>query len=673
MDFDVFLKSFDTFEYFGNLPNPFTFGSFATFDRNAEKVACEALHRVYAREIKDLVKPSAGWNFSAQRATPEDIDEFDLEDLASDVADNAPRLWALLDILLLAKNKQPVNSSGNVTMACTGDAETDDDDDAALQGAVRTPPTSPEQENEKKSNRRLALHKIKKTVIVSIFMQSTKKVIETLAHMGISISMTAIYDAIKSLSINARRALQDLGRTMSFAIAYDNVDVLLKTSVPTVEKTTENLRHLTSGLFFPLMHGVQCEDLKCSKELWEKSLFNPYNVDVLLDKKTYSDLVILLTDKLDEDKLTARDHFVAWLFLRDLCTYGPVYFQKLLNDIGEPEALEAIPLVKTKILPAYTMEVNNSTTSGNIQAIDNLLEQAGILDPDKISDDEHDLDFDVTDYILPFHGDLGTGERIHSIHQCRSIEDEPYHRKQHVLFCPGLFHCKMACTDTLHRVLVKPEAARKDASCMMNEINILRPKETHVMTTKPGFRRMHQSITHIGICRRLDCWRVLAQKMNPDHTSLECFASSQPTVEYLKKMANTLALDFTSNEDLPLSRLNPTSERDQLFENATLVLKYLALYEELSWAMNHGDIARVERCLLPWIALFKATGKHKYATHLTRFLTTVHFELSERTQHAIRYNWLINVTGKPGKFRAVDWYVELHNMRIKVRFLRMSV
>ncbi|KIL54170.1 hypothetical protein M378DRAFT_44488, partial [Amanita muscaria Koide BX008] len=33
---------------------------------------------------------------------------------------------------------------------------------------------------------------------------------------------------------------------------------------------------------------------------------------------------------------------------------------------------------------------------------------------------------------------------------------------------------------------------------------------------------------------------------------------------------------------------------------------------------------------------------------------------------------LINVTGKPGKFRAVDWYVELHNMRIKVRFLRMS-
>jgi len=135
---------------------------------NAEKVACEALHRVYVREIKDLVKPSAGWNFSAQRATPEDIDDFDLEDLASDVADSAPQLWALLDILLSAKSKQLPSSNGNVTMAGTGDGETDDEDDAVLQGTVRTPPTSPEQENEKKSNRRLALRKIVRVLLFDL-------------------------------------------------------------------------------------------------------------------------------------------------------------------------------------------------------------------------------------------------------------------------------------------------------------------------------------------------------------------------------------------------------------------------------------------------------------------------------------------------------------------------
>ena len=58
----------------------------------------------------------------------------------------------------------------------------------------------------------------------------------------------------------------------------------------------------------------------------------------------------------------------------------------------------------------------------------------------------------------------------------------------------------MACTDTLHRILVKPQAAHKDSSGIMNEINILRPQETHVMMTKPGFRRMHQTLTYVGIC-----------------------------------------------------------------------------------------------------------------------------------------------------------------------------
>lgn len=314
------------------------------------------------------------------------------------------------------------------------------------------------------------------------------------------------------------------------------------------------------------------------------------------------------------------------------------------------------------------MEINNSTTSRNIQAIDSLLEQGGLLHPDDLLEEDSDHNFDVTEYMVLFHGDLGTGERIHSVCQRRSIEDTEYDRKQMVFFCPGLFHCKMACIETLHRILVKPEAVHKDSTSLMNDIKILRPKETHVMTTKPGFRQMHQLVNNTGICRRLDCWRVLAQQMNPAHTSLELFAKSQPRLEDLKMMAKKLAIDFTCNEDLSLARLKDGNERDQVLENSTLILKYLALYEEFTWAMNFGDIKRVEPCLLPWIALFKGTGKHKYATHLEQFLTTVHFELPVDMRHAVRYNWLINVTGKSGKFRAADWYVELHNLYIKVRF-----
>ncbi|KAF8345006.1 hypothetical protein F5887DRAFT_917780 [Amanita rubescens] len=196
---------------------------------------------------------------------------------------------------------------------------------------------------------------------------------------------------------------------------------------------------------------------------------------------------------------------------------------------------------------------------------------------------------------------------------------------------------------------------------------VLRPKETGIMSSKPGFRRMHQVINHAGISRRLDCWRVLAGRKNPEHTSLDKLAESEPMLHELEDMAEDIMREFASTEDLSLDRLKPISERDQLLENAQLINSYLALYEELSYAMNVGDIGRVERCLLTWIPLFKATGKHIYASYLEQFLLDLHFKYPEGLRHAIRYNILVNPTGKPEKFRAIDWLVELHNLEIKVK------
>ncbi|KIK90616.1 hypothetical protein PAXRUDRAFT_85531, partial [Paxillus rubicundulus Ve08.2h10] len=49
---------------------------------------------------------------------------------------------------------------------------------------------------------------------------------------------------------------------------YDNFDVNLKSQVSTVEKSNDSLKHLISGLLFPMVHGVCTDDLKCSDELW---------------------------------------------------------------------------------------------------------------------------------------------------------------------------------------------------------------------------------------------------------------------------------------------------------------------------------------------------------------------------------------------------------------------
>lgn len=295
--------------------------------------------------------------------------------------------------------------------------------------------------------------------------------------------------------------------------------------------------------------------------------------------------------------------------------------------------LEQIPVIKTPIIAASAMDVNNSTVAGNIQAIENLLAQGGIFDPHEIDDSDYGTINreapDPTDFVVLFHGDLGTGERIASLLQRQSIEATPWRQFQHVVFIPGLFHLKMAAADALWRAFIHPTSARHDETSVMHDIAQLRPCETGIFASKPGFRRMHQVIGHDGICRWLDCWRVEVCRRS-HHESLDTFALSEPSFEDVQEIAKHLAREYVANHKLTCTCQQPNVMRDKQYENNLLINKYFLLYEELSYAMNMGDIARVESCIVAWSLIFKATGKHKYANAMTDFLINVHFHYPER-------------------------------------------
>jgi hypothetical protein len=516
--------------------------------------------------------------------------------------------------------------------------------------------------------------------IIGIFLHSCKtpeKVIEALAHLGISISLNAVHTAIASLSAESDAHLRKLGQTFLVAYAYDNFDVDLKTSTPMAQKSTTTLKHLTSALVFPLQHGVTQEDMKCSEELWKKSHLNPEaNPSDLPPARTWQDLVdrqrVIYPEPVSnsqtvsgEPSLTRRERFNSWKFLHDLCHHGPSYFTSYRTELGTPETIEQIPVVKTPIIPARAMEYSNSTVAGNISTMKNLTEfQGGVGDPR-----DPEIIYEVRDgtlYIILFHGDVGTGDRIFAIQLRRSAEKTPWRRFQFAVFVPGLFHVKMACADTIWRIFIHPTDARIDNTSLMCDVAKLRPKETGITTQNPGFRRMHQLITHIGIGRRLDCWRVEVSRRYPGVASLEDFASLKPTFQDLQRIANWLARNYVADYRMERLRRQPIAQRDQQYENALLFHKYSLFYEEITYAMNHGDIGRLELCLVPWIFLFRATGKHKYAKHMTLLLSNLYFLYPPGLSKAIRYNILVNPTGKPGAFRGVDWVVELHNLFTKV-------
>ncbi|KIM60417.1 hypothetical protein SCLCIDRAFT_124248 [Scleroderma citrinum Foug A] len=84
-----------------------------------------------------------------------------------------------------------------------------------------------------------------------------------------------IHTAVHSLSAESHHAIWQLGQTLLTGYAYNNFDVDLKSTNHTVKHSTDTLKHLTSGLLFPLVHGVVQDDLCCSQTLWERSPLNP--------------------------------------------------------------------------------------------------------------------------------------------------------------------------------------------------------------------------------------------------------------------------------------------------------------------------------------------------------------------------------------------------------------
>ncbi|KAI0694064.1 hypothetical protein BC835DRAFT_1415571 [Cytidiella melzeri] len=565
---------------------------------------------IICEEIDKLASEGTGWHFVAGRVEPYHLQEFDLIDMAQEMGSTAPNLWEMLDAWLKKGTKGDE------------DLESDESDEEEMANNLGDAPVTftrkQKQPTAAARRRHCATIISKKVLISSILMQgrsqkanwlqsmcgiflhaihAPQNLVNSLAHMGISISQTAIHRLLHSLGVHITSDAKEVGQTLSAAYAYDNLDIKFKSSVPTVEKPGETLKHFTTSMVFPLQHGITANDLRCSQYLWEQSQLNVRVLrDLLPPKQTSQDLMLIHphTRELDENNMTTRDRFNAWKFLHDLCHHGPEEFRCFAASIGEPEPIKKIPLTKMPIIPLRTTTDNNSQVAGNISAMTHILAQVGVGDP--------------------------------------RVEDK---------------------------------------TCLMKDVSVLHPRETGSVASKLGFQRMHQIIQHAGICLWLDCWRVEVQKQEPTHTSLKLFAASKLSLDYLKALANHLAMNYTTRkEESQIFDLQskPSSVCNKQFENGLLLNEYFCLYEELAFAMNHGDVGRVESCFMPWIWICKATGKHKYVKHMMKYLSNVHFVYPPGLRRAVRYSILINPSGKPGCFRVLDWCLELNNLYTKTKY-----
>lgn len=95
-----------------------------------------------------------------------------------------------------------------------------------------------------------------------------------LSNAGICASGSSICSIVTTLSREMNAIYKNLSATKLSAYAYDNLDIMLKKSVPTLENGGSVLVHITTGLQMRLDHGVVHGDLRFSHYLWDHSPFN---------------------------------------------------------------------------------------------------------------------------------------------------------------------------------------------------------------------------------------------------------------------------------------------------------------------------------------------------------------------------------------------------------------
>ena len=90
-----------------------------------------------------------------------------------------------------------------------------------------------------------------------------------LAHADLSISLTSIHSAVKSLLLDVLCKIKVVVHTLATAFAYDNFDITFKLSEPTIEHPSSFVS-ATSATAIPLFAVSNPEALWSLQHYWKK-------------------------------------------------------------------------------------------------------------------------------------------------------------------------------------------------------------------------------------------------------------------------------------------------------------------------------------------------------------------------------------------------------------------
>ncbi|KAJ6564025.1 hypothetical protein B0H19DRAFT_1067626 [Mycena capillaripes] len=342
-----------------------------------------------------------------------------------------------------------------------------------------------------------------------------------------------------------------------------------------------------------------------------------------------------------------------------------------------PVSVDIIEVHKTPLHPLPAMEIDESSITGNVEVIEEIMRVLGFNTDDA----------DYGKYVQTIGGDQLTIARQRSILNVRLGHESGAHSWRHIVLMPGLFHAKIAdAHGVLETHFGKPAAGARSPGSLGFHNTVL-DRLPITLTSLPPFRTCRDLIMVSLYARVLHCLLLVS-----GHDSLEQCAASigswSTLVNHAEKIYSTYA-DVDRVQELREKRIPEERKRDaeakaakkgqetdksapphirkgdMVFENAVLFLRDALLTREFADAIKSGDSGRVVIVLRLWAFSYRGSGRTKYAREMLHVLHNLICVWTKELRSIILQNWLANPQGRRNAFVEIDLVQEHLNFWIK--------
>lgn len=323
----------------------------------------------------------------------------------------------------------------------------------------------------------------------------------------------------------------------------------------------------------------------------------------------------------EDENLQYRFHLRGTI-LRILVNQASDMFGKFKGDVEKlhPPTPQAIKVHKTDVYPLPAMNIDESSTTGNADVMEEIMKEVKYDQSAK--------------YIQVVFGDQLSIAQKRSVTNARAGHDSLFESQLRDNRAPGFFHYQLTSSGAVLVIHWGDPSGWVDNPSSLHFHNTLLNRKPITITSPPPYRTSRDLIFVSLYACIFHCLKLVS-----GHSNLEQYAANT-TFNELCGHATQILDQFTEGETafrlreehqnsgpIPEEEKLNKSQRyydgDMVFENAILFMRNTLILREFTDAIKAGDSGRLVIILKVYALLLRGSGRTKYAHEILHLIHNI--------------------------------------------------